>query len=195
MHILVFDTETTGLPKSRKDAKEEPDNWPHLVSISWVILDSENMFAITKQRNYIIKPLDWTIPEDSIKIHGITNEQAFSGSSLKDVMSEFMSEKPDFLIAHNLHFDYNVLVNALKWDLKQEYKFSIPNFRCSMLFSRKHCGKQMKLKDLYEKIFQRQPNPLKLHGSLYDTIILVECIQHSDWLKQSLGLVNTALVV
>jgi hypothetical protein len=115
MHILVFDTETTGLPKSRKDAKEEPNNWPHLVSISWVVLDSENMFAITKQRNYIIKPVDWVIPEDSIKIHGITNEEASQGASLKEVMDEFMSEKINLEYRPNNYFwacDSGILLSS-----------------------------------------------------------------------------------
>lgn len=41
MKLLIFDTETTGLPKSRKASTEGPNNWPHIVSISWVILDSD----------------------------------------------------------------------------------------------------------------------------------------------------------
>ena len=40
MKLCIFDTETTGLPKDRnKQAIKEPNNWPHIVSISWVILD------------------------------------------------------------------------------------------------------------------------------------------------------------
>jgi len=205
MKILVFDTETTGLPKSRNSAIESPNNWPHLVSISWVILDNENMNAIEKQRSYIIKPMGWTIPLESIAIHGITNEMANEkGVSLKDVMDEFIAEKPTHLIAHNLHFDYNVLVNAIKWDLKTEEwgGFNIPNFGCTMVLSRKYCilptkypnvYKQPKLKELYEFIFKRKPNAEKLHDSLYDTTILVECIQHCEWLQRELGLVTTRL--
>ena len=68
MKLLIFDTETTGLPKSRKPSKEESNNWPHLVSISWIILDSETN-QIEKERSYIVQPKGWIIPEESVRIH------------------------------------------------------------------------------------------------------------------------------
>jgi DNA polymerase III epsilon subunit-like protein len=193
MKLLVFDTETTGLPKSRTPATDQPNNWPHLVSISWVILDNN---IITKQRNYIIKPENWIIPDDSIEIHGITNELAHTkGHSLVNVMSEFMEEKCDIIVAHNIDFDYNVITNAIKWDLKFDFKgFNTP-MKCTMQLSRDHCKipskfgyKVPKLKELYEFIFKRKPNEKQLHSSLYDTIILTECIQHCNWLQAALGL-------
>ena len=67
MKIVIFDTETTGLPKSLEPADKSPNNWPHLVSISWVVIENTFPYAISKQRSYIIKPQNWTIPEDSIK--------------------------------------------------------------------------------------------------------------------------------
>ena len=39
MRVVYFDTETTGLPKTRESATRGPDNWPHLVSIAWIIDD------------------------------------------------------------------------------------------------------------------------------------------------------------
>ena len=120
MKLLVFDTETTGLPKSRAPATDKPDNWPHLVSISWVILQNN---LIIKQRNYIIKPENWVIPDDSIRIHGITNELAHTrGHSLLKVMTEFMGENCDVIVAHNMDFDYNVIMNDIKWDLEFDFK-------------------------------------------------------------------------
>jgi DNA polymerase-3 subunit alpha len=194
MKLLVFDTETTGLPKSRTPALEKPDNWPHLVSISWVILEDN---IIVKQRDYIIKPENWIISDDSIRIHGITNELAHGkGHSLLKVMTEFMSEQVDAMISHNINFDYNVIINAIKWDLEFDFKgFNIP-LKCTMLLSKNICKlpgsfasyKLPKLKELYEFIFKRKPNEKKLHGSLYDTIILTECIQHCNWLQAALGL-------
>lgn len=193
MKLLVFDTETTGLPKSRAPAIDQPNNWPHLVSISWVILDNN---IITKQREYIIKPENWVIPDDSIRIHGITNELAHTrGHSLLKVMTEFMGEDCDVMVAHNMDFDYNVIMNAIKWDLEFDFKgFKIP-MKCTMQLSRDYCKlpskfgyKVPKLKELYEFIFKRKPNETKLHESLYDTIILAECIQHCSWLQAALGL-------
>lgn len=194
MKLLIFDTETTGLPKSRTPAIEKPDNWPHIVSISWVILDNN---TITKQREYIVKPEKWVIPDESINIHGITNEIASAkGHPLQSVMSEFLAEQCDLMVAHNMDFDYNVIMNAIKWDLGFDFKgFTVP-VRCTMQLSKNQCKllgrfgsyKVPKLKELYEFIFKRKPNESKLHGSLYDTIILAECIQHCSWLQAALGL-------
>jgi len=200
MKIVVFDTETTGLPKKVESALKSPNNWPHLVSISWVVIENTFPYAISKQRSYIIKPQNWTIPEDSIKIHKITNEIAMKeGCSLKDVMEEFLNENPTHLIAHHMEFDYNVLVHAIKWDLGLDNytKITNSNLYCTMHISRKHCllptrypniYKSPKLQELYEFIFKRLPNTKKLHESLYDTIILVECIQQAEWLQKELGL-------
>lgn len=193
MKLLIFDTETTGLPKSRTAAIEKPDNWPHIVSISWIILNNNK---IVKQREYIVKPNNWTIPDDSIKIHGITNEIAnTNGYPLSTVMLEFLEEECDIIVAHNIHFDYNVIINAIKWDLGIDFNGLTIPLMCTMQLSKAHCKipgkfgyKLPKLKELYEFIFKRKPNETKLHGSLYDTIILAECIQHCDWLQVALGL-------
>lgn len=193
MKLLIFDTETTGLPKSRTAATENPNNWPHIVSISWVILDDNK---IIKQREYIVKPEKWVIPDESIAIHGITNEVAVAkGHPLQTVMSEFLAEQYDTIVAHNMDFDYNVIVNAIKWDLGFDFKgFTVP-MKCTMQLSKNQCKlpgkfsyKVPKLKELYEFIFKQKPNESKLHGSLYDTLILAECIQHCGWLQAALGL-------
>ena len=115
MRIIVFDTETTGLPNKKQAAIHVPNNCPHLVSISWVIIEN---FIIVKEQTHVIKPRGWTIPAESTKIHGITHEQATeNGDKLEDVMKEFMGESFDKMVAHNMNFDYNVLMNAILWDL------------------------------------------------------------------------------
>jgi DNA polymerase III epsilon subunit-like protein len=107
MKYLFFDTETTGLPKNREDAIKGPGNWPHIVSLSWQVYEN---FKHIKSESYIIKPMEWIIPEDSIKIHGITNEKALvEGHDLLSVINKFMNEKSDYLIAHNMDFDYKII--------------------------------------------------------------------------------------
>jgi len=49
MRLLIFDTETTGLPKSRQPSSKGPNNWPHIVSISWVILDADTNKSIVRE--------------------------------------------------------------------------------------------------------------------------------------------------
>ena len=192
MRLLIFDTETTGLPKTRSPATEGPNNWPHIVSMSWLIIDDG---VIVKQRNYIVKPEGWTIPLESTKIHGITTLQAHAeGEPLLKVVSEFMSEVFDGIVAHNVDFDYNVLMNAIRWDVGMEFNgFSKPLF-CTMKLSTKECGllngwgtlKFPSLKELYYNIFKRYPDITRLHGSLYDVTVLCECIQHCEWLQKKI---------
>ena len=76
MKYIFFDTETTGLPVDKaKSAIEYRNNWPDIVSISWIVA-VDGVFI--KKETYIVKPEHWTIPDDSIKIHGITQYAAMA---------------------------------------------------------------------------------------------------------------------
>ena len=41
MKVLIFDTETTGLPQTRNINQETLHQWPHIVQFSYVIFDTE----------------------------------------------------------------------------------------------------------------------------------------------------------
>lgn len=193
MKLLIFDTETTGLPKSRESPFMRPDNWPHLVSIAWVIVENDK---ILKTDYHIIKP-EWNIPEDSIKIHGITNEKAHAdGEPLAEVLKKFFAEEHDVLVAHNMEFDYNVLVNAALWDVRMNYPVFKRRF-CTMtamthvmkLPSANGRGfKSPKLIELYAYTTQKQAQPHQLHNSLYDTQLLAEIVITSPALRSMIGL-------
>jgi len=193
MKLLIFDTETTGLPKSRELATHGPNNWPHLVSIAWVIVENDK---ILKTDYHIVKP-EWNIPEDSTKIHGITNEKAHAdGEPLIEVLRKFFSEEHDVLVAHNMNFDYNVLVNAVLWDARMKYPLFKRMF-CTMdsmtnvmkLPAANGRGfKPPKLIELYAYTTQKQAQPHQLHNSLYDTQLLAEIVITSPVLKSMIGL-------
>lgn len=196
MRLLIFDTETTGLPKSRQPSSKGPNNWPHIVSISWVILNADTN-TVEKEQSYIVKPLGWIIPEDSIKIHGITNEKANAqGTDLAKIMGEFLAETYDMLVAHNLEFDFNVLHNAIQWDLELPFSSLYRKMCCTMELSRDICKirttfgsyKSPKLSELYEYVFKKSPNKESLHTSIYDVLILTEIVQHSDELRSKMNL-------
>jgi DNA polymerase III epsilon subunit-like protein len=197
MKIVIFDTETTGLPKSREAVEKKPNNWPHLVSISWVVLDSETN-EILKERNYIIKPMNWVIPSESTMIHGITTEYATKcGVDLYSAISEFITEECEMIVAHNLEFDISVVVNAVLWDLKLQFPPIRARQMCTMKLGRDLCMlpgnygkyKYPKLKEFYYCVFSRVPNESELHNSLYDVKILTEIIQNYLPLRQAMGLV------
>ena len=201
MRLLIFDTETTGLPKLRQPAERGPNNWPHIVSISWIVLDTNSNTELTRH-SYIIKPDGWTIPEESVNIHGITTEQAtLVGKPLFDVMGEFITESCDAWVAHNLEFDMSVIVNAVLWDLKMQFPYIPQKKFCTMLLGKSICKlpgkypnsyKLPKLKELYYHAFGKVPQEHQLHNSMYDTEILTEIIKSYLPLRQALGLVASS---
>ena len=198
MKVLIFDTETTGLPVDWKiPAQRQPHNWPHVVSIAWMVLDSETN-KIESQKSYIIKPIGWTVPEESTAIHGIRHSFAESyGAPLGEVIREFFETGCDMYVAHNMNFDENVIMNAVYWDLNGDvYRFQSPT-KCSMKLSASMCripfksgggNKPPKLSELYEHVFRRKPVLSRLHGSFYDAKILTEIIQKYQPMREALGL-------
>ena len=196
MKLLLFDTETTGLPKTRQSAMAGPNNWPHIVSISWIVLNVVTN-KIESQQSYIVKPMGWIIPDESIAIHGITNEQAHrEGIDLSIVLSNLACEEYDAVVAHNLNFDMNVVINAFWWDAKMDFSGLRGIKYCSMELSTGICKlpgkyrgyKPPKLKELYFKAVGQYPEEEKLHGSLYDTIILTKIVQGFEPLRMAMGL-------
>ena len=107
---IIFDTETTGLPKNWKAPVSDTENWPRVIQVAWSVCDEEGKEI--DHKDIIIKPDGFTIPEDSIKVHGITQERAEAvGISLKEAMDIFKKsvEGVDALVAHNISYDEMVI--------------------------------------------------------------------------------------
>ena len=107
---LFFDTETTGRPKNYNAPLEDLDNWPRMVQLAWIIFDEDEKQIHEKE--YIIKPDGFIIPEESTKIHKITTEKAIKeGVALSDVLKEFSDDlkTSECLIAHNINFDEKIV--------------------------------------------------------------------------------------
>jgi DNA polymerase III epsilon subunit-like protein len=196
MKILIFDTETTGLPHdSSLPAIQSPKNWPHLVSISWVILDSVSNIVM-KSHYYIIKPEKWIIPEESSRIHGITQAQALEfGLPLRHVMEAFNGEQFDMMVAHNMNFDLNVVMNAINWDLGISFQGFAKRKICTMTIGTPMCKlpgrygyKQPKLIELYQHVTGQLPKVNQLHNALFDTLYLCEIIQKSTEIRIQMDL-------
>jgi DNA polymerase III epsilon subunit-like protein len=191
MRLLLFDTETTGLPKSRESAIKLQNNWPHIVSIGWIVMEDLN---IIKKEYYLVKP-EWDIPDDASKIHGITKEKAMEeGLPLSEVINKFIAEPYDIMIAHNMNFDLNVLINAIIWDLKLPFIPFTKTF-CTMEFMKpimkltyaNNRGiKSPKLSEMYEFITKKKPE--NLHNSLVDTMLIADCIIESKVLQEGLNI-------
>jgi hypothetical protein len=72
MRVLVFDTETSGLPKSKIINASTIHLWPFIVQFSYIIFDNDSK-NIIKIYDKIIKVKTYNvISEESIKLHGLT---------------------------------------------------------------------------------------------------------------------------
>ncbi|MCJ7467813.1 MAG: DNA polymerase III subunit alpha [Maribacter sp.] len=107
---LIFDTETTGLPKRWDAPFTETDNWPRCVQIAWQLHDS--MGNLFDQQDYLVRPDGFNIPYDAEKIHGISTELAQKeGISLAEVLEKFNAAmaKSKFVVGQNVGFDINIM--------------------------------------------------------------------------------------
>jgi len=215
MRILVFDTETTGLPQSKFISPTTLHEWPHIVQFSYVIYDT-SLNDIIQSKDYVIKlPENISISEDSSKIHGISNEiSAKSGVHINDVLSEFFYflRGVDMLIGHNVEFDINMIKiellriinnNSLTQEQIKFYKYELhfltnfKNIYCTLKESIQFCNIQLidkygksflkypKLVELHEKLFNTTPS--NLHNSFNDILVTLRCFMK---LKHNIDLID-----
>ena len=107
---LIFDTETTGLPKRWNAPITDTDNWPRAVQIAWQLHDA--MGNCIEHQDYLIQPDGFNIPYDAEKIHGISTELAQEkGLPLNEVLEKFNEAllKSKFVVGQNVGFDLNIM--------------------------------------------------------------------------------------
>ena len=114
---ITFDTETTGLPRSRTNPDVNWVDWCRLVSIAWHVWDDDGTTCI-KSSYRIVRPVGFRIPGDATAIHNITHAHAESvGESVDDVLDAFMDDVGQIedvtLVAHNYEFDQGVVIAEL----------------------------------------------------------------------------------
>jgi DNA polymerase-3 subunit alpha len=108
--FLIFDTETTGLPKRWDAPITDSNNWPRCVQIAWQLHDAFG--NCIEHQDYLIKPEGYNIPYDAEKIHGISTELAQEqGADLVEVLQKFNEalNKTKFVVGQNVKFDLNIM--------------------------------------------------------------------------------------
>ncbi len=107
---LIFDTETTGLPKRWDAPITDTDNWPRCIQIAWQLHDA--MGNCIESQDYLVQPEGFNIPYDAEKIHGISTELAQEqGVPLAEVLEKFNEAlgKTKFVVGQNVKFDLNIM--------------------------------------------------------------------------------------
>jgi len=214
MKVLIFDTETTGLPKSKIISQDTLDKWPYIVQFSFIIFDTDTNTR-TLTRDFVIKmDPNVVISNESIALHGITNEiSKEKGVDIQVALHEFFYylRSVDLLVGHNVSFDINMIyiellriiylkqypedhISAYKADLHLLTNFK--NIYCTMQESIDLCAikvkdkfgreynKFPKLIELHKHLFQTTPNGL--HNSLIDILITLRCFMYLTYKKDIL---------
>lgn len=107
---IIFDTETTGLPKRWDAPITDTDNWPRCIQIAWQLHD--DMGNMVEHADFLIAPDGFNIPYDSEKIHGISTELAQErGIPIQEALVRFNEAlaKAKFVVGQNIGFDLNIM--------------------------------------------------------------------------------------
>jgi DNA polymerase-3 subunit alpha len=107
---LIFDTETTGLPKLWDAPITDTDNWPRCIQIAWQLHDA--MGNLVDHQDYLVRPDGFNIPYDAEQVHGISTELAKQeGAGLDEVLEKFNTAlaKAKFIVGQNVGFDVNIM--------------------------------------------------------------------------------------
>ncbi|MEY2702337.1 MAG: putative polymerase alpha and epsilon subunit, partial [Bacteroidota bacterium] len=107
---LIFDTETTGLPKSWSAPITDTDNWPRCVQIAWQLHDE--MGNLVEHQDYLIRPEGFNIPYDAEQVHGISTDLATAqGILLTEMLEKFniALSKASYVVGQNIAFDINIM--------------------------------------------------------------------------------------
>ena len=192
MKVLVFDTETTGLPKDYNTSILDTENWPYIVQFSYILYDTTTSKILVKENNIIKIGDDVEIPEESIKIHGITKTMCKeNGIDIVKAINDFnaVMRNSDLVIAHNISFDKRVImVECIRNKISQYFTINgikKPEF-CTMKKSVDLCAiekvsiktgkkyfKYPTLSELHKKLFGNIPKGT--HDALADILICLRC--------------------
>jgi len=108
--FLIYDTETTGLPRNFEAPVTDLENWPRVIQLAWQLHDADG--SLIEAKEFIIRPDNFTIPYNAAKIHGITTELALQeGEDLRLVLEQFINalSRTKVVVGHNIDFDLNII--------------------------------------------------------------------------------------
>lgn len=183
--VLFFDTETTGIPDRAAHWDTDFMDYPHVVQLAWL----HGCVA----HSHIIRPDGWTIPDEAVAVHGITNERALAeGEPFAAVVDMFIQDchEAGLICGHNIHFDTGIIKANILRELGREYYDAndvesalykgkrIDTMRSAMKWvDARFASGRLKfpnLSELYERCFPGETFPA--HDAFEDTQAVARCL-------------------
>lgn len=166
MHTLIWDTETTGLPK-HPDAKDSVQ--PRIIEFGAALVDESG--AVLESINLLINPQQ---PLEAIitKITGLTDDDLKDQPTFVQSVEQIaaMFARAERMIAHNLPFDENLLQMELNRCNRAE-GFPWPRQKfCTVQEHAEEWGRRPKLLELYNH-YMNKPLDQK-HRAIDDVMAL-----------------------
>lgn len=176
--MIVFDTETTGLIKSRSLPL---DQQPEIIEVALVKLDDitlEETFVLTYLLKPKVLPLDPKITEiTGLKTEDLTGMKSFAGH-LMELRDAFLGETT--VVGHNVNYDMDMLSLELA-RLGLHYKFPWPSrWVCTVEENMELKGYRLKQDILYELATGKKPEGA--HRALNDVRNLCEVLR---WMRSN----------
>ena len=191
MKILIFDTETSGLPDANNISVLSTNSWPYILQLAYIMYDTISNTILEYNDSLIKIGKDVYISPESISIHQITKEMCnTNGIDIKEALNKFNNAllQVDLLIGHNIQFDKNLLiVEFLRNKIMHNFNpknIPIQSF-CTMERGKSICqltyktrdgkilSKPPKLLELFKHFFNEVPNGL--HNAMTDVIVTLRC--------------------
>jgi DNA polymerase III epsilon subunit-like protein len=152
MSIILWDCETTGLPK--RDVPLSDESQPRIIGLAAILCDDEG--NITDSMDTLIYHPGLEIPEFITKINGITQERCESqGIPMIDALAKYndMKSRSTVRVAHNISFDKQMIARETLAAGQEHFPYHGESF-CTMAMCRT-LGMKGNLTAMYNALFGR----------------------------------------
>ena len=137
MRVLVFDTETTGLPEPGNPSIYQTERWPYILQLSYIVYDTTTNELVAVIDRLVCPPSDIVISPESTAVHNITPLMCrLHGKPIREVLTEFniWHARCDRIVGHNVSFDKRILIVECIRNNVKGFTLSNPHvgFYCTM---------------------------------------------------------------
>lgn len=182
MRLIIFDTETTGLPNSSEDLKTQP----YVCQFAAMIVEynaSAGTFEEVEKIDQLVRP-EIPIPLMATSIHGITDEMVAEAPVFAEVADTFIDafQTADVAVAHNLPFDQRIIeielarMGRAKQFLPSQTFDTMTETRDLCQFPGRNGNfRAPRLMDLYQFLFEERFD--RAHNALNDVRATARCVE------------------